>query len=242
MSSVRRSLFASALVIGAVPAFAAPINLVTNGDFTQASFTKNSEFGASFGGQGVTGWKSDSAAAYNLYWVAGTQATVEATSRWSELGQKLATSVTASPAGGNFISMDGDGSVRGPVTQSIAGLTAGNRYDLSFFWGATQLQNRSGPTTEQLQVGLGGDIVQTGIKLVESQGFSGWIKETFTFAATSGSELLSFLSLGTPTGLPPMAVLDGVSLTASVPEPASLAVLGAGLLGVRYARRRLTLG
>ena len=49
--------------------------------------------------------------------------------------------------------------------------------------------------------------------------------------------MLSFLSQGTPTGLPPMVALDGVSLVAA-PEPASLAVMITGLAGLGYFQRR----
>jgi hypothetical protein len=62
------------------------------------------------------------------------------------------------------------------------------------------------------------------------------------FTADAVTETLNFLSIGTPTGLPPMALLDGVSVTA-VPEPAAWAMmlLGFGGIGaaVRYRRRPL---
>ena len=62
-----------------------------------------------------------------------------------------------------------------------------------------------------------------------------------TFTATGASQVLSFLSIGTPTGLPPIAMLDNVSLTAAVPEPATWAMMfvGFGMIGAsaRYRRR-----
>ncbi|MGH6911978.1 MAG: PEPxxWA-CTERM sorting domain-containing protein, partial [Phenylobacterium sp.] len=64
----------------------------------------------------------------------------------------------------------------------------------------------------------------------------------FNFTATSNSQLLTFLSVGTPSGLPPIALLDGVSLT-MVPEPSTWAMmlLGFGGIGAMIRRRRQTL-
>ncbi len=73
-----------------------------------------------------------------------------------------------------------------------------------------------------------------------SHGFSGWRQETFTFTPPSASEVLSFLSIGTPGGVPSFALLDGVSVS-DTPEPATWALLGtslAGLSGFRLLRRR----
>jgi PEP-CTERM motif len=65
-----------------------------------------------------------------------------------------------------------------------------------------------------------------------------------TFTATSASELREFASLGAPSGQPPVALLDGVSmtgLTGAVPEPGMWAMMGLGFAGlglVAYRRRR----
>jgi hypothetical protein len=64
--------------------------------------------------------------------------------------------------------------------------------------------------------------------------------QTFTFTATAATELLSFLAIGTPNGVPPFSLLDGVSMTA-IPEPSSSLILAAGcaaMAGVRRLRSR----
>jgi hypothetical protein len=71
-------------------------------------------------------------------------------------------------------------------------------------------------------------------------GFSGWMHQTFNFTAASTSSTLNFLSIGTPTGVPPFELLDGVSVyDTSVPEP--LSFLGMGLAagyGAFYNRKQ----
>lgn len=138
--------------------------------------------------------------------------------------------------------MDGDPNYNGPLTQSIGGLTVGAKYKLTFDWAAAQYADRSGKTTEKLQVSFGGDTVTTDTVSNASHGATPWLTPSFTFTAGSKSEVLSFLSIGTPAGLPPVALLDGVSLTA-VPEPATWAfmLVGFGGLGAMIRRRRSAL-
>jgi hypothetical protein len=61
-----------------------------------------------------------------------------------------------------------------------------------------------------------------------NHGFTGWRQQTLSFVVTSATEVLSFLAIGTPAGVPPFALLDGVTIS-EVPEPGSLVLLGAGL-------------
>ena len=64
---------------------------------------------------------------------------------------------------------------------------------------------------------------------------------SFDFTATSASELLSFVSVGTPQGTPQVALLDDVSLTGGVPgapEPATWAMMGLGFAGLGFAAMR----
>ena len=63
--------------------------------------------------------------------------------------------------------------------------------------------------------------------------------ETLYFTATGPAEVLSFFAAGGPGGVPPFALLDGVSMMA-VPEPSTWAMMliGFGGLGVAAYRSR----
>ncbi len=64
---------------------------------------------------------------------------------------------------------------------------------------------------------------------------NGWQKQTRTFTANASTLTLNFLAEGTPEGLPPFALLSGVSVEAvSVPEP--LTIIGT-LIGGTVAFR-----
>ena len=251
-------MFAIAAVAAATALSAAgaqATEFVTNGGFEahSASVTSNTQFGADFGGQIVTGWTGGGGIFpapvdhLQFYYFAGTQTSVSATNEFGDPNAFFHPSLsTLSPNGGNFVALDGDGlgssDFRGTISQNITGLTVGNIYTLSFNWGAAQLINRTGPTTEQLMVTFGGDVFNTVTLANPSGGFSGWKTVTTNFKATSTSQLLTFLSIGSPAGLPPIAVLDGVSLHSGVPEPATWAMLlvGFGGLGAMIRRRRAT--
>lgn len=244
-----KTVAVAAVLVGSAGA-AAHANLVQNGDFSLTSYTANHQFGS--GGsvpgpaQGVTDWTGNSG--YNLYFFAGTDTTVSAIAQYVTGKEMLygPAGGNTSPTGGNFVGLDGEqtAGVQGGISQTISGLTPGAQYELAFDWGAAQVQSRTGATTSSLQVSLGGQTFTTAVESNPSESFTGWFHQTFTFTATGASELLSFLSVGTPKGLPPMAVLDGVSLNQKVgpvPEPMSIALFGVGLLGlggIAYRRRK----
>ena len=68
----------------------------------------------------------------------------------------------------------------------------------------------------------------------------GGVEEAPDHIGTSTSEVLSFLASGNPSGQPPFALLDGVTLIAPVPEPSTLlAGASAVLLLVGGGARRM---
>lgn len=146
-----------------------------------------------------------------------------------------------SPTGGNFWSSDADPDYSVAISQTLTGLTIGAKYTVAFDWAGAQLDLPgyglfNGPTTEGFKVSFGGQSQSTPVVSIASHGFSGWMHENFVFTASSTTAVLSFLSGSGPQGLPPQALLDGVSVT--VPEPATWAMMVIGFGAVGFATRR----
>jgi len=125
------------------------------------------------------------------------------------------------PDGDNFVGADGDPTYSAPFSQTISGLTVGGTYALSFDQAAAQQGGTFGATTEQWQASLGSQTNDSTLMNNPSGGFTPWNHQTLSFTATSSSEVLTFLALGTPAGGPPVALLSDVSLVAT-PEPSSV--------------------
>ena len=232
------------LLAGAVWTVAHAVPVIVNGDFETTTMGTTP---AQINTTNVTGW---STSGYNFIFYPGTATTTGSQSvSYGALvlqGTSLAGTSngfpSTSPTGGNFVGADGDFQV-GAITQTVTGLTVGLQYAVSFYWGAAQ-QKGSGytaATTEQWKVTLGNELHQTSVINNPGQGFTGWLSQTFTYTATSASEVLSFLAAGTPSGAPPFALLDGVSIGIAVAEPASWMTLVAAVLsiiGVAHLKRR----
>ncbi len=129
------------------------------------------------------------------------------------------------PGNGNYLDLDGTSNQGGTIEHDLF-LTAGVTYTLSY-WLAGNLRNAG---TETVDVVFGGAT-----DTVTPQANDNFSLHTLTFTpTTSGTYALTFDNLG---GDNQGALLDNVSVTA-VPEPASVALLLAGLGVVGVARRR----
>lgn len=151
------------------------------------------------------------------------------------------TATPPGPKGSNFVAMDGAANLAGAISQTINGLVNGQKYFLSFFWGAAQQESFSGPTSDSMTVSLGGSSFTTGTVALASEGFSGWMEQTVYFTATGTSEVLSFLANGTPNGEPPFALLSDIDMEV-VPDFSNwmvFAVFGLACILFEIVRRRL---
>ncbi len=233
----------SALMIVSGAALAQATPLIENGGFESAT----NGAGEMDYNTDATGWSTNG---YNFIFAPGTADTAGSVGEYGGLqlwgpGNGSSNGLPASsPDGGDFVAADGAFKVQ-PISQTINGLTAGDQYAVGFWWGGAQQSGFTGPTTEQWAVSLGNQSFDTSVVDNVSHGFTGWIHQTFNFTATSSSEMLSFLAVGTPTGVPPFALLDGVTAQQvtpqQVPEPAAWTVMAGGaaiLAGVVWRRRQ----
>ena len=252
ISQIRKmglGLLPALALIASASAAHASTNLVQNGTFTQLKEANtSSQFGSAYSAQQVTGWTTGG---YNFVFTPGTADTTGAASQFgSQLelwgtGNGGVNALAANPAGGNFIGADGAYEVSA-ISQTISGLKVGDQYTLSFYWATAQQYTYNGPTTDYWTASLGSQSFSTQVVNDANHGSTPWLLQTFTYTATSASEVLSFLATGTPSGFPPFALLAGVSLvdTTGVPEPATWTIVLMGLVGLgagvrqrRQARR-----
>jgi hypothetical protein len=232
---------AAILFIFASPARATQ-SYVINGSF-ETTTAGTGQLGFNTNATGWTNVVNGGVDGYNFLFAPGTADTTGATGVDGNLklwgpGDGSANGLPASsPDGGNYVAADGIYET-GAIQQQITGLTIGTSYTLGFYWAGAQQSGYTGVNTEGWQVSFTGDPTQdTAIASNTTEGFTGWMHQTFTFIAQSATPTLSFLAVGTPNGEPPFSLLDGVSLTQTTPEPATNALIGLGLLGIPLAAK-----
>lgn len=254
MKLTTRLLGASMLLLALPGSAQAAVNLVQNGSFETTTLTNSGQITNT----DLSGWQNPDYAGqvygfYIMLYFPDTATTTGAALLDPNTGVTQHITLAGnngfvgSPDGGNFVASDGDTRVNRPITQTVIGLTAMHSYTLTFYDAAAQFAGYSGQTKDYWSVSLGNDTQFSPTITNPNQGFTGWFAQTMHFTATSSSELLSFLAVGTPNGFPPTALLDGVSLTDdaalpvdSVPEPATWAMLliGMGAVGLTARRHR----
>ncbi len=245
MNTLKNRILATAclgvLALNLAASARADINLVLNGDFETTT------------GAGQLGYNTTAAfwntSGYNFLFPSGTADSTGVTGTYGTLklwgpNDGSANGMPAtSPTGGNFVAADGAFEV-GSISQTVSNLFVGNTYSLSFYWAGAQQEGFTGDTTEAWQVSLGSETYTTVTNDNVSHGFTGWVQQTFNFTATATNEVLSFLAKGTPAGVPPFSVLDGVSMTqvttpTPAPEPSTLQYGAVALLFVFAGARKV---
>ena len=160
-----------------------------------------------------------------------------------------------SPNGGNYFLEDGWTTGQVALSQTVTGLKVGHTYQLSFWQASAQEDclfddgTSCDPTvpplnteTEQWQVTFGATTINSTLMTTPIHTSIPWNEQIMNFTATSTSQLISFLALGTPTNGPPLVLLDGIDLE-ETPEPGSGALIALGLLlclplGRMFLRKR----
>jgi hypothetical protein len=217
------SLIAAATLAAAATAASAG-NLVTNGSFDSSVASKSNFQG------NVAGWSGGA----ELTFIATPSSADDPAQYLTVYGPFPATS----PNGGDFVEADGDPSYSSAIYQTITGLQVGKTYEVGFYQAAGQQAGFTGPTTERWAVSLGAQTDDSSLFSLAQGGVGLWQKQVLDFTATSTSEVLSFLAVGTPGGAPPISFLDGVTLGVPEPAPWALMILGVGLVGGLARRRR----
>jgi hypothetical protein len=211
----------------------AKANLVVNGSFEQTTLANSGQ--VHFTGD-VTGWTTNTSVPLGFIYFPGTQ-NAQLTDQFGTNNFQLWQGIThtipnTSPDGGNFLTMDSAPAYQGSISQTIAGLTVGKKYTLSFYQAAGQQRTFNGTTTDQWKVSFGTQSFLSTLLTNPTHDFQPWAKQTMTFTASTASQVLTFLSQGGPDGLPPFIFLDGVSLVQQTPEPSSLAYACLGFSGL----------
>lgn len=226
MNAVGFRCFAALLLAGvASQANAAGI---TNGDFETPVIASGTFTNYPVGGGALTGWNvvgpiGEAVSIVSTNFVQnGVAFHAESGNQWLDL------------TGFNNNSTEG-------VSQSIA-TTIGDVYQLSFWVGNTTGGGIFG-TTSTVNVQLNGSAFHSATNSdLDTTGLS-WEQYTYSFTATGLSTTLAFLN-GDPggdnsNGLDNIVVTDlGPGTTNNVPEPATVGLLGAGLIGLVGIRRK----
>lgn len=141
-----------------------------------------------------------------------------------------------SPDGGTWVGMGSSGTFIETFAQSVGGFAIGQLYQLSWYAGNFGYSpNGFGYVNPNaIETLVGGVSIGAGSTLALSPD---WTLQSLVFTATAANLQIAFQLDTTATSY---MSIDGITLTEvdAVPEPTTLALLGAGLVAVRARRRR----
>lgn len=247
-----RQLVLGAMVVGAAlfGSATAPqaANVVLNGDFTLTSLSSPGGYLCATSGttcsSNLTDWDGTCSSSSCNGSSTPSSLLFPGTGGSAFNGDRGLWTYNESPLGksANVVAIDGDPQYNASISQTISGLVAGHTYELTFYQSSGQQTDLNGATTEWWAVSIGSDNFTSTVMNTPEHGAVDWAPQSFSFVASSTSELLTFLAHGTPGGEPPVALLTGVDIEASsVPEPGTWAMMLVGLLavgGLSSVRRR----
>jgi hypothetical protein len=187
------------LIVGLTAALSSPAcaatNLVVNGGFTSPSVGGYGQFSS------IPGWTSGNGDSL-------------------EIGANGTYGLSTIGSGYN---LEVNSNTWGDVSQTVAGLTVGDSYTLSYLYGG-----RPGGGAQALDVSFSGVLLTT-----DTGSIASWALHSFTVVATSTSEVLEFKSLVTSGNASYGNEITSVSVT-GVPEVSTWAMMLAGFAGLGF--------
>ena len=204
-----KNILAGAALCSVIPAFAAT-NLVTDGSFESASLSAGTY--AMYGGNSLDGW----------------------TALPGDLIEVRDDLVGSAQNGNNFVELD---STHNSSMLTTIATQAGQTYALSFWYSGrpdsktynTAFKSGKVPaSSDGLGVNFGDGMIRVKSP-TDTTSDNLWQEFTTLFTATGSSTTLMFSAMGKSDSFG--SSLDDISVLA-VPEPTSMAMLGAGLLGL----------
>ena len=130
-------------------------------------------------------------------------------------------------------SLDLNGNGQGGIQQTVNGFDIGTLYTLTFMMSGNP--DRDQINTLRLSVSGIGFQDYTFDSSVATNANMGWVQYSFLFAATATTHTISFDSQDASAF---GSALDNVGITGEVPEPATYAMMGGGLIALAFLRRR----